>query len=87
MQVSVNDHVVSTGRYGESPDWVDIKPVLRNGPNKVESIVQNGRYGGCGGTLVLRLNGIVNPEFRWEFKKLENQLPDVVCFSEVRPLI
>ncbi len=82
MEVLVNDKLVLRARYGETPKRVDIATHLIEGPNKVEVIVHNGLYGGCGGQLVLRLNGMENTEFKWSKQKLENHLPNVICFME-----
>lgn len=86
MKVRVNDHLVATGRYGETPDWVDVKALLHKGPNKIETIIENGQYGGCGGTLVIRLNDFENPDYRWTWRTSENQPPNVMCFAELRTL-
>lgn len=86
MLVRVNDREVIAAKYGETPDWVDIKSLLRNGPNKIEIIIQNGQYGGCGGVLTVRLNGKIRPDSKWAWSQTVNQLPNVVCFAEVRTL-
>ena len=86
MEVRVNDQVVASAKYGEAPGWVDIRPLLHKGPNKIESIIQNGQYGGCGGTLVVKLNEFEHPDYKWTWKKIEIQLPNGVCFAELRTL-
>ena len=84
--VSINDTEVASAKYGETPGRTSILSLLRKGPNKVEVIVQNGPYGGCGGQVVLRLNELENTDYRWSRQKLENQLPSVVCFAETLTL-
>ena len=86
MEVRVNDKVVTSGVYNEAKDWVDILPILRRGPNKIEAIIRNSQYGGCGGALVVKLNGLENKDFSWTWKKTENQLPNIMCFAEPRTL-
>lgn len=86
MEVRVNGSLVSKGQYGETPDWVDIRPLLRKGPNQIETTIQNGQYGGCGGTLVVKLNDFESLDYKWTWKKAENQLPNVMCFAEPRTL-
>lgn len=82
MEVKVNDRTVAKATYGQALEWVDILPSLKAGANKIEVQIDNGQYGGCGGMLVGRLNGIESPSFRWERQKTENQLPNVSCFYE-----
>lgn len=86
MTVTVNGNPVIQATYGQTPPWTDIKKFLHPGPNAIEVIIQNGQYGGCGGTLVLKLNGQLNPDYRWRWETRENQPPDVVCFQQVKTL-
>lgn len=86
MIVRINDKDVAAGQYGEAKEWLDIAPFLHQGPNKVETVIENGPYGGCGGTVVIKLNDIDNKEFVWTWKKLENQIPHSMCFAETRTL-
>lgn len=84
MTVAINDHPVEQAKYGATPSWIDIKPFLHKGANKIEVIIQNGQYGGCGGSVALRLNGLENPSFKWAWSRQENQLPGVVCFAQTK---
>jgi len=84
--VNVNDTEVASAKYGETPGWKDVLPLLRKGPNKFEIIVQNGRYGGCGGQVVIRLNGLESADYKWNKQRLENQMPGIVCFAETLTL-
>ena len=86
MEVRVNDKMVTSGGYKEAKDWVNILPLLHQGPNAIEAIIQNGQYGGCGGRLVVRLNSFENKDYSWAWKKTENQLPNIMCFAEPRTL-
>lgn len=86
MNVSVNGNPVIQAAYGETPPWVSIAQLLRKGPNKLEVVIQNGNYGGCGGTLTLRLNRCLHPDYRWVWSRQENQAPNVVCFQQVKTL-
>lgn len=65
MYVRVNGTLVTEARYGETPGWASFKAYLHQGSNSIEVIIENDRYGGCGGTLTLRLNGLLNPDFKW----------------------
>jgi len=87
MYVSINDQRVARAEYGETPGWIDVTKHLKKGTNKIETTIENGRYGGCGGTLELKLNGFRNPEFKMTWSKPENQMPWVVCFKQVKTLI
>jgi hypothetical protein len=51
-----------------------------------EVIIINGQYGGCGGTLTLRLNGLLNPDYRWTWFEQENQMPSIICYQRVKTL-
>jgi hypothetical protein len=82
MEVRMNDVLVAKAVYGEAPGWVNVLSYLKPGANKIEVLVSNGPYGGCGGMLVGRLNNIESPSFRWEKQKTENQAPLSACFYE-----
>ena len=86
LSVSVNDKEVIHATYGQALGWISIKPELRRGANKIEVIVENGRYGGCGAQMILKLNEIENPDFKWSKQKVENQIPNSVCFAETMTL-
>jgi hypothetical protein len=86
MTVTVNGVPVIRALYGQTPPWTNIKDFLHSGPNAIEVIIQNGQYGGCGGTLALRLNGQLNPDYRWRWEERGNQVPDIVCFQQVKTL-
>ena len=84
--VRVNDVDVITVSYGETPPWTDVKQHLKQGNNKIEVIIQNGQYGGCGGTVAIKLNGLENQAYRWTWAQPVNQAPNVVCFAQVKTL-
>ena len=83
----VNGKNILQAEYGEAPDWVEITDMLHRGANAVEAIVQNGRYGGCGARLRVRLNGIVHADHDWRWGAANGDkglvTPYVVCFQEV----
>ena len=87
MIVLVNGIEVARGKYGDVPGWVSFKEELRQGPNSVEYIIANGRYGGCGGTLTLRMNGVLDSNYRWSwFKPMQDAQVGAVCFQGVKTL-
>jgi hypothetical protein len=90
MFVTVNGRRVISAKYGDAANWVDVTGLLRRGPNTVEVIIQNGRYGGCGGRLVFRINGVTNSESIWQWGTAAGDIagrpPNVVCFQEVRTI-
>jgi hypothetical protein len=87
MVVWVNGKEIVRGAYGDTPDPADFKPLLHKGSNKIEVSIQNGAAGGCGGALVLRLNGLENPDFRWRWAEQKNMDAGVVCFAQTRTLL
>jgi len=74
MQVYVNDHLVEDATFGATPPWRSFKEFLRTGPNAIKVVINNGRYGGCGGVLNFRLNGKVYEALRrsWSTPRLES---------------
>lgn len=91
MYVSVNDVSVLESHYGETPDWVNFTPLLHKGTNKIEVIIENGRYGGCGGQLAIRLNGFDSSKYQWAWGTSagidDNRLPDIVCYQTTKTLV
>jgi hypothetical protein len=68
LEISVNDEPLKKVAVGEALEPLDIKPLLRRGANKLEFIVYNGEYGGCGSRAQVLLNGIENPAFDWKWE-------------------
>ena len=91
MHVSVNDVSVLELHYGEARDWVNFTPLLHKGTNKIEVIIENGTFGGCGGQLAIRLNGFDNPKYQWAWGTAaginDNRLPDIVCYQTTKTLV
>jgi hypothetical protein len=58
MDVYVNDNVVvSHATYGAILPWLSFRRFLKPGANEIRTVIKNGDYGGCGGTLDVRING------------------------------
>lgn len=88
MILRVNGNEVFDVKYGETPAWVSIKNDLRRGPNSLEVVIINGKNGGCGGSLALRLNGRLNPyepegKWRWSVPMKDASI-DAVCAQQVK---
>jgi hypothetical protein len=86
MIVSVNNKEIARVAYGQTPEPFDVKKELHRGANKIEIIIQNGDYGGCGAALTLRLNDQENPEFKWRWSEQKNMPAKVICFSQTQTL-
>jgi hypothetical protein len=86
VAVKVNGNEAVRATYGETPGWISIKDSLHEGQNAIQVLIQNGKYGGCSGTVTLRLNGITDAKHTWDWKKQENQPPGTVCFLDVKTL-
>lgn len=91
MDIRVNDQLFATAHFGEVPNWAEFTGLLHQGTNKVEVTVLNGQYGGCGGKLILRVNGVENPDYSWSWGTAsgvtEDRLPDIVCYQHVKTLV
>ncbi|MGZ4992688.1 MAG: hypothetical protein ACXV79_00845 [Methylobacter sp.] len=81
--VEVNGQKVLRAEYGKPLPPVPILDYLKRGLNTISIMIQNGRYGGCGGEVTLRLNGLINQEYEWKEYKYNNQPQYVVCFQHV----
>ena len=75
MQVFVNGQQVENAKFGDTPPWRSIKSLLRQGPNSILVNIDNGQYGGCGGTLQLRINGSLIPDFSQQWAIPMQQAP------------
>jgi hypothetical protein len=84
MIVKVNNTLVARGVYGETASWVPIKEFLKRGSNSIEIQIFNGSYGGCGGRLTLKFNGVTDPQYSWTWFKELGAFPNSVCFSQFK---
>jgi hypothetical protein len=90
LVVKINGQQIIQADYGQTPSWTDVTRLMRRGVNAIEVIIQNGRYGGCGARVKLRLNGIIlsGHDWAWGISSGDKTLKDpfVVCFQEVKSI-
>lgn len=84
MIAKVNGHEVARSEYDHPTEWINVLDKLHKGMNTVAVIIQNGTYGGCGGSLELSLNDMENVDFKWTWFEQNNQPSDIVCFERTR---
>lgn len=90
LLATINGQQILDVKFGEATDWVEITSLLRPGENAIGIRILNGRYGGCGGRVELRLNGIKNSAFAWAWGTAigitEDRLPGIICYEHVKSL-
>lgn len=87
MKVWVNDQLIEDANINDTPPWRSIKGLLKKGPNSIMVRIDNGIYGGCGGTLSLRINGSVAKEFSRTWQIPIDKAPyNGKCIQEVLTL-
>jgi hypothetical protein len=85
MSIYINGQKVEEARFGETPPRRSILQFLKRGPNAITVDIYNGKYGGCGGVLTVRLNLTVVLQRRWEVP-MKDAPYEANCIREVLTL-
>lgn len=79
-----NNVIIENAVYGQALQWYNFKQFLVHGNNDLRVFIKNGRFGGCGAKLSVKINGEPNLQLSKAWAKpMDAASIDGVCFDDV----